>query len=98
MMVAISLPQLFQEHLETSAIGTGEVHTEALSDAGLHSRIQVGPFVYPTYYTRRAIPFRAIWLSMPVYEPEACFVESQNLQRLFRVLLAVLLDPRRELF
>src|ERR671910_416925 len=60
MMVAISLPYLFQEHLKTSAIGAGEVHTEALSAARLHRRIQVGPFVYSTYYARWSKPKRAV--------------------------------------
>src|ERR687897_1706210 len=98
MMVAISFPHLFQEHLKTSAIGAREVHTETLSAARLHRRIQVGPFVYPTYYARWTKPFGTIQLSMPVYEPEARLIECQDLQRLFGVLLALLLDPSTELF
>src|SRR5918995_1978400 len=90
MMVAISLPYLFQEHLKTSAIGAGEVHTQALSAARLHRRIQVGPFVYSTYYARWSKPKRAVAPSVPVYKPEACLIECHNLQRLAGVLLVLL--------
>src|SRR5918994_6515816 len=98
MMVAISLPYLFQEHLKTSAIGLREVHTEALSAARLYRRIQVGPFVYPTYYARWTKPHRAVAPSVPVDQSEACLIKCQNLQRLFGMLLVLLLDPSTELF
>src|SRR5215207_1123010 len=85
------------------AVGSGEFCEElleALPTRGVHRRVQVGPLIDAPDDVGRAKPLRAVASSVPVDQPETRLVEGQDLQRLLAgvLLLAVLLDPCRELF
>ena len=78
-MIWVPLRELLQEYLEASLIHPGQVHTETLPAGGFESRVQVSPLVSAFHDIRWTEPKRAVAPPMPVYEPEACLVESQDL-------------------
>src|ERR671910_23150 len=93
----VSLGELAEEYLQRSVVHPRQLQVEALPRGGLHRGVEVGPLLGAPHDVGRAEPLRAVAPPVPVDQPEACFVEGQNLQR-FVAASALPLDFTGEVF